>query len=50
MVRRLVRDYVRPYFGTLGWAILFMLIGAGTTAARNIRNALIFISLSSSGR
>lgn len=33
MVRRLVRDYVRPYFGTLGWAILFMLIGAGTTAA-----------------
>ncbi len=33
LLRRLVHDYLRPYYNLLGWAIFFMILGAAMTAA-----------------
>ncbi len=32
MMKRLVRDYLRPYLRTLGWAVFFMVLSAAMTA------------------
>jgi len=33
LARRLVSTYLRPYLGTLGWAIFFMVVGSAMTAS-----------------